>query len=441
VEFSSLAAVAGEVKVFRELYRERRDAMLESRADLMPADCRWTRPGGGFYVWLQLPPGVNSKAMLPRAMSSRVAYVPGTGFYADGSGGDHLRLSYCFPEPDRIREGVRRLAEVVGAELDLLSTFRCGPAPMSDLGHVLVLAGGLSPEREVSLRSGDRLRDALQEAGVDATMADADSALIPSIMADPPDVVFRAIHGACGEDGSMREALALLGVPYVGSTANASRFAFDKPTAKAVVRSAGLRTPESVTLPRETFHDLEASAVLERIVATLGLPLFVKPARGGSALGAARVRSAEELPGAMIGCFACGDTALVERCVTGTEVAVGVFDLGRGPEALPAVEIRPVGDAFDYAARYTTGQTEFYAPARLPADVAADVAAAHNVLGLRDLSRTDLIVSGDQVFFLEVNVAPGMTETSTLPMAFQAAGLDLGVACRDLLCLAAARGS
>jgi D-alanine-D-alanine ligase len=316
---------------------------------------------------------------------------------------------------------------------------------MSDLGHVLILAGGLSPEREVSLRSGDRLRDALQEAGVDASTADADSALIPSIIADPPDVVFPAIHGACGEDGSIREVLALLGVPYVGSTANASRFAFDKPTAKAVVRSAGLRTPESVTLPRETFHDLGASAVLERIVATLGLPLFVKPARGGSALGAARVGSAEELPGAMIGCFAYGDTALVERCVTGTEVAVGVLDLGRGPEALPAVEIRPVGDAFDYAARYTTGQTEFYAPARLPANVAAAAAAAavtaHSVLGLRDLSRTDLIVADDQVFFLEVNVAPGMTETSTLPMALQAAGLDLGVACRDLLCLAAARGS
>ena len=316
---------------------------------------------------------------------------------------------------------------------------------MSDLGHVLILAGGLSPEREVSLRSGDRLRDALQEAGVDVTTADADSALIPSIIADPPDVVFPAIHGACGEDGSIREVLTLLGVPYVGSTASASRFAFDKPTAKAVVRSAGLHTPESVTLPRETFHDLGASAVLERIVATLGLPLFVKPARGGSALGAARVRAAEELPGAMIGCFAYGDTALVERCVTGTEVAVGVFDLGRGPEALPAVEIRPVGGAFDYAARYTTGQTEFYAPARLPADMAAAAAAAPvtapRVLGLRDLSRTDLIVSGDQVYFLEVNVAPGMTETSTLPMALQAAGLDLGVACRDLLGLAAARGS
>lgn len=316
---------------------------------------------------------------------------------------------------------------------------------MSDLGHVLILAGGLSPEREVSLRSGDRVRDALQEAGVDAETADADAALIPRMIDDPPAAVFPAIHGACGEDGSIREVLALLGVPHVGSTADASRFAFDKPTAKAVVRSAGLLTPPSVTLPRETFHDLGASAVLERIVAVLGLPLFVKPARGGSALGAAPVLTAEDLPGAMIGCFAYGDTALIERLVTGTEVAVSVIDLGKGPEALPAVEILPVTGAYDYAARYTAGQTEFYTPARLSRDVASAAAAAavtaHRALGLRDLSRTDLIVADGQVFFLEVNVAPGMTETSTLPMALESAGLDLGVACRDLLCLAAARGS
>jgi DNA-binding transcriptional MocR family regulator len=112
-----------QVKVFRELYRERRDAMLESLGAVMPEGCRWTRPGGGFYVWLQLPPGLNSKSMLPRAISSRVAYVPGTGFYGDGNGTDFMRLSYCFPEPARIREGVRRLAEVIGAETEICTTF------------------------------------------------------------------------------------------------------------------------------------------------------------------------------------------------------------------------------------------------------------------------------------------------------------------------------
>jgi len=113
-----------QVKVFRELYRERRDAMLDALAAVMPAGCRWTRPAGGFYVWLQLPAGLNAKAMLPRAISSRVAYVPGTGFFTGGAGREFLRLSYCFPEPARIREGVRRLADVVVAETELHSTFR-----------------------------------------------------------------------------------------------------------------------------------------------------------------------------------------------------------------------------------------------------------------------------------------------------------------------------
>jgi len=113
-----------QVKVFRELYRERRDTMLDALAAVMPDGCRWTRPAGGFYVWLQLPPGLNAKAMLPRAISARVAYVPGTGFFTGGAGGEFLRLSYCFPEPARIREGVRRLADVVSTEIELHSTFR-----------------------------------------------------------------------------------------------------------------------------------------------------------------------------------------------------------------------------------------------------------------------------------------------------------------------------
>ena len=316
---------------------------------------------------------------------------------------------------------------------------------MSDLGHVLILAGGLSAEREVSLRSGSRLRDALREAGVDADIADADAGLIPAITGDPPSAVFPAIHGAYGEDGSIQEVLTLLGVPFVGATADACRFAFDKPVAKAVVRAAGLATPASVTLPKETFHDLGAAAVLDSIVTTLGLPLFVKPARGGSALGATLVDAAGELPGAMISCFAYGDTALIERCVVGTEVAVGVIDLGDGPQALPAVEIHPLAGGYDYAARYTAGQTRFYIPARLSRDEGAAAAAAavsaHRALGLRDVSRTDLIVEDGRVFFLEVNVAPGMTETSTLPMAMESAGRALGVVARDLLSAAAARGS
>jgi D-alanine-D-alanine ligase len=316
---------------------------------------------------------------------------------------------------------------------------------MTDLGHVLVLAGGLSAEREVSLHSGHRVCDALRETGVDAHTVDADAALIPAILADPPDAVFPVLHGGSGEDGAIREVLTLLDVPYVGATADACRFAFDKAVAKSLVSEVRLATPAAVTLPRETFHDLGASAVLDRIVAHLGLPLFVKPSRGGSALGASRVCTAEELPAAMLSCFAYGDTALVEHCITGTEVAVGVIDFGEGPKPLPAVEIVPDGGTYDYTARYTAGKTEFYTPARISPE-AAEAAArtammAHRTLGLRDLSRTDLIVDGDgEVYFLEVNVAPGMTDTSTFPMGLEAAGYDFGSVCHGLLLQAARRG-
>ena len=317
---------------------------------------------------------------------------------------------------------------------------------MSDLERIVVLAGGLSPEREVSLRSGDRVRDALAEAGIHAVVADADAALLSMLRADPPSAVFPAIHGVCGEDGAIREVLGLLGVPYVGSVASACQMAFDKPTAKALTAAAGLVTPPSVTLPRETFHDLGATAVIDLIVARLGLPLYVKPSRGGSALGAGAVRTAADLPAAVLSCFAYGDTALIERFISGTEVAVGVIDLGQGPQALPAVEIVPGEGGYDYAARYTAGKTEFYVPARLPAAVADEVAriaiAAHTVLGLRDLSRTDLIVDTDgTAWFLEVNVSPGMTETSTLPLALEASGHPFGRTCVQLLEQAAARGA
>jgi D-alanine-D-alanine ligase len=317
---------------------------------------------------------------------------------------------------------------------------------MRKLDHVVVLAGGLSPEREVSLHSGYRVRDALVQAGIHVVVADADAAMLAQLRADPPSAVFPAIHGACGEDGAIREVLGLLGLPYVGTVASACQMAFDKPTAKALVAAAGLVTPPSVTLPRETFHDLGASAVIDLIVAKLGLPLYVKPSRGGSALGAGPVRSAAELPGAVLSCFAYGDTALIERFIPGTEVAVGVIDLGAGPQPLPAVEIVPGDDGYDYSARYTAGKTEFYVPARLPADVADEVAriavTAHSVLGLRDLSRTDLIVDGQGVpYFLEVNVSPGMTETSTLPLALEASGHAFGSTCVSLLELAAERGS
>lgn len=317
--------------------------------------------------------------------------------------------------------------------------------PETDLLRAVVLAGGLTFEREVSLSSGTQVVEALLRAGLDAELRDADGDLLPGLAAAPADAVFIALHGSTGEDGAVRAVLDLAGVPYVGSPAAACRLAWDKPAAKSVVRSAGVTTPDWVALPHSTFRELGAGAVLDLIVARLGLPLMVKPASGGSALGAQKVSRVEDLPAAMVSCFAYGDTVLVERFVEGIELAVSVVDLGEGPRALPAVEIVPESGVFDYTSRYTPGLTEYHTPARVPDDVArraAEVAVTvHEELGLADLSRTDLIVDADgAVHFLEVNVSPGLTETSMFPMAVEAAGHRLGDVLTTLLRQAAARG-
>jgi D-alanine-D-alanine ligase len=307
-----------------------------------------------------------------------------------------------------------------------------------------VLAGGLSFEREVSLRSGRRVCDALRAAGVETELHDADADLLPWLADFAPDAAFVALHGAAGEDGAVRGVLDLAGVPYAGSDPAACRLAFAKPVAKDLVARAGVGTPAAVALPHSTFRELGAHAVLDRLLAGVGLPLVVKPASGGSALGATVVHDAAALPAAMVHCYSYGDTALVEAYVAGTELAVSVVEVAGEPVALPPVEIVPKEGLFDYAARYTAGATDYYTPARLdePVLAAAGAAAvaAHRALGLRHLSRTDLIVdAAGTPWFLEVNVSPGMTETSLLPMAVVAAGLDLGTLCRDLL--AAASGT
>ncbi|HVU71457.1 MAG TPA: D-alanine--D-alanine ligase [Mycobacteriales bacterium] len=316
---------------------------------------------------------------------------------------------------------------------------------MTDLARVLVLAGGLTHERDVSLRSGRRVTDALRNVGIDAVLHDTDLTLLPTLAQEKPDAVWIALHGGAGEDGAVRAVLDLAGVPYAGAGPSACRLAFDKPTAKELVLRAGVPTPPWLALAHNTFRELGAATVMDVVVAGLGLPLMVKPAQGGSALGATVVRRAEDLPAAMVACFSYDDTALLEHYIDGTELAITVVDTGDGPRALPPVEISVVsGGPYDYEARYTAGETEFFTPARLDEAVAAKAAAsavtAHRTLGLSDVSRSDLIVDAQGVpWFLEVNVSPGMTETSLLPLACAAAGVDVGVLCRDLLAAAAAR--
>ncbi|GAA3393902.1 D-alanine--D-alanine ligase family protein [Cryptosporangium minutisporangium] len=304
--------------------------------------------------------------------------------------------------------------------------------------HVLVLAGGLSYEREVSLRSGRRVADALRRSGVDATIRDVDAGLLTVLETERPDAVFIALHGASGEDGSLRGVLDLLGIPYVGAGADPSRVAWDKAAAKATLQKVGLPTPDWIALPHETFRELGAQALLDRIVERLGMPLMVKPAEGGSGLGAQAVRTVDELPSAMVGCFGYCDTALIERFASGADIAVSVVESPDGPTALPAVEIVPADGVYDYTARYTAGTTTWHAPARLDPETAERVAetavAAHDALELRDLSRVDLLVDeAGAIQVLEVNVSPGMTETSLLPIAVQAAGLDFGTVLADMV--------
>ena len=308
---------------------------------------------------------------------------------------------------------------------------------MTDLGRVAILAGGLSHERDVSVRSGRRVAEAMAGVGVEVSVLDLDAGLLERLRADPPAVVIPLVHGAAGEDGSIRDVLELLGLPYVGARPGACRVTFDKPVAQAVLAAAGLDVPDSVALPHATFRELGANAILAAAVTRLGLPLVVKPGRSGSALGMTIVHEPDELAAGMVGAFAYDDTAMLERFVAGTEVAVAVVDTGAGPVALPAVEIVPDGGAYDYAARYTAGTTEFFTPARLEGPVSDAVAEAavrvHRALGLRDFSRVDIIVdSGGRPWVLEANVAPGVTETSLLPQAAAAAGLELGLLFRDL---------
>ncbi|MPY97712.1 MAG: D-alanine--D-alanine ligase [Actinophytocola sp.] len=310
---------------------------------------------------------------------------------------------------------------------------------------VAVLAGGLSHERDVSLRSGRRLSAVLRDEGFHVEEWDTDADLITRLRTERPAAAVVALHGGEGENGSVQSILEMLDIPFVGTSAHACRRAWDKPIAKAELLEAGHATPEWVVLPHSTFRELGAQAVLDAMVSRIGLPLILKPDQGGSALGAQVVTEAAELPTAMVGCFAYGETVLAEQYISGTEVAVTVIELNGEPTALPAVEIVPESGIYDYTARYTAGLTDFFTPARLSDEAARAVTelavAAHRLLGLRDISRTDAVVAEDgTVQFLEVNISPGLTETSTLPMAIEASGKSIGTIYSDLIDQAISRG-
>lgn len=295
---------------------------------------------------------------------------------------------------------------------------------------VMILAGGLSHERDVSVRSGRRVAEELRDRGLSVTVHDVDTGLLPALRDNADAVVWPLLHGASGEDGSLQALLELAGSRYVGTRSKEARVAWVKPVAKAVYGTGGVQTPDFVTLPQSLFREVGAEQVLDAIVDRFGLPLVVKPARGGSALGVSLVSERDQLARAMVHCFAYGDIAMIEHAVDGTEVAVSVIGTGDHAEALPPVEIVCDGP-YDYDARYNPGRVEYFTPARLDDDVAAAVAqvavTVHRRMGLRDLSRVDVIVDRDGVpQVLDVNIAPGLTETSLFPQAATAHDHDLG---------------
>ena len=288
------------------------------------------------------------------------------------------------------------------------------------------------------------MHEALRARGTDVTLRDADAELIPWLAENKPDAAIVALHGGRGENGAIQGILEMAGIPYVGTAGKDCRLAWEKNVAKNLVQRAGFATPQWMSLSHGTFRDLGAQTLIGLLVSHLGLPLMVKPQHGGSALGATAVRSPEELPSALVGAFAYGENVIIEEFVGGVELAITVVEEGNEILALPAVEISADSGIFDYESRYTAGLTTYFTPARLDDEVAAAAAdlaiGAHRALDLRDISRTDAIATEDGVVhFLEVNVSPGLTETSMLPMSVAESGRDLGAVYAGLVERAIAR--
>src|SRR3954454_6222415 len=290
---------------------------------------------------------------------------------------------------------------------------------------VAVLKGGSSLERQVSLRSGARVEDALASLGHDVVPLEADADLVRSLKDERPDVAFIALHGPGGEDGNPQELLEILDIPYTGSGVASCIRCMDKVLAKHLLRAAGLPTPDWVAFNSTAFRELGAPDALEEIEARLGFPLVVKPAAQGSALGVRFAASREDVPEALVSALSYDDRVLLERHVPGLELAVSVLD----GEPLPIVEARPKEeDRFNYEARYEIGRTQYLCPAELQDDVAAsvrDVASrTYEALGCTGFVRVDLMLAADEPpEVLEANATPGLTDTSLFPMAADAAGI------------------
>lgn len=304
--------------------------------------------------------------------------------------------------------------------------------------RVAVLKGGRSLERQVSLVSGARVEDALERLGHRPVGIDAGHDLVERLVEAAPDVVFVALHGRDGEDGTVQELLEALGLPYTGPPPAACAISRDKALAKHVMRDAGVATPDFLVFSETTFKDFGAAATLVRIGERLAFPLVVKPAHGGSALGVRFAATPAEVPAALLAAFSYDDKVVLERHVAGRELAISVL----AGEALPIVEAIPQGeDFYDFEARYEIGRTVFHCPADLDPEAAREAQAVAvrvvELLGLEGCARVDLLLEEDgSAWVLEANAIPGLTETSLLPQAAEAAGVSFDQLVAKVLTLA-----
>jgi len=309
--------------------------------------------------------------------------------------------------------------------------------------RVAVLMGGKSLERDVSIRSGRKVSRALSELGFTVFDLDVDETLMATLKRLRPDLVYIALHGKYGEDGTIQELLEILDIPYTGPGVLASTLGFNKVLAKELFLREKIPTPPFFMLSAATFQEMGALDVFPEVEKKIGFPLVIKPAAQGSALGVKVVESAAAVAPAVMSALGYDDRVIIEQFIKGTEIAVSILG-NEELEALPIVEIVPKSGVFDFDARYTMGATEFYIPARLDKETgerARQVALrTHEALGCKNVSRVDIIVdSQGEPYVLELNISPGMTDTSLLPLAAQAAGISFNDLVARLVDLALAK--
>ncbi len=312
------------------------------------------------------------------------------------------------------------------------------------MSNVVVLKGGRSLERQVSLKSGARVQDALERLGHAVTGLDVGGELVAELERAAPDVVFVALHGRGGEDGTVQELLELLGIPHTGSGVSACIRASDKVLAKHAMRDAGIATPDFYAFSETAFKELGAAAALPVIEARLRFPIVVKPASQGSALGIKFARRPLDVPTALIAAFSYDRKVLLERHIAGRELAVSLLDRGDEPQVLPIVEALPQQeDFYDFESRYEIGRTRFVCPAELDGAVAERAGTialeVYRLLGCRGFARVDLMLdpADGELYVLELNPIPGLTETSLLPQAAEAAGVGFDELIERILAAAA----